>query len=269
MKNSYQTTNKMVPLQKNYAPHKFDVICAKGREAKNHSGNIFYTNLINEVFPRYSKACNKLEKTLIVSEIVDKVRSLSPMGGFIKREKLSKIDVVYDVDVGSTCSSTNYQYYEVGDHIAREKVGQSLRDRLSNQYKSSTKSKRRRREALGANITNEVENMIRNNVFVCNCINDLTEAATTSSMFLRYYTKEENNGNVKEKESEDEGTSEDKTKVESILNGNGGDDEERRVIELFTHTNLEILEAFKLDKQLLEQFRAAEYIHKTTFSNYS
>ena len=112
--------------------------------------------------------------------------------------------------------------------------------------------------------------MIRNNAVVCNCIHDLTKAATTGSLFFRHYAKEENTDvSMKTKKSEVVGILENKTKVESILTENGGDDEERRVIELFTQTNLNILEAFKLDKQLLEQFRAAEYIHKTAFSRYS
>jgi len=36
---------------------------------------------------------------------------------------------------------------EVGDHLAREKVGQTLRDSLHNKYSSSTKAKKRRRQA--------------------------------------------------------------------------------------------------------------------------
>ena len=53
---------------------------------------------------------SKLEKTIIVSEIVDTIRSLSPDGGFIKREKFLTTDE--DID-GNTI--TYYQYYEVGD----------------------------------------------------------------------------------------------------------------------------------------------------------
>ncbi|CAJ1967328.1 unnamed protein product [Cylindrotheca closterium] len=37
-------------------------------------------------------------------------------------------------------------WYEVGDHLAREKVGQSLREQLHSQYKSSAKAKRQRKK---------------------------------------------------------------------------------------------------------------------------
>ena len=52
----------------------------------------------------YDEAPTKLEKTVIVSTILDDVRTASPNGGFIKKY--------------------NGQWFEVGDHIAREKIGQ-------------------------------------------------------------------------------------------------------------------------------------------------
>ena len=53
---------------------------------------------------RYSKTSTKSLKSMIVSEIVESIRHASPEGGFIKKEG----------DV----------WYEVGDDLAREKVGQ-------------------------------------------------------------------------------------------------------------------------------------------------
>jgi hypothetical protein len=109
----------MIPLPSDYTPHRFDVLCAKGREAKNHSGNVHYRRLIKQALPRYSKACCKLDKTIIVSEIVDKVQSSSPLGGFIRREKLgnkknnNNNNNNKDGDVNNT--ATRFQYYEVGD----------------------------------------------------------------------------------------------------------------------------------------------------------
>ena len=35
-------SNKMTPLPKDFTPGPYDVICARGKEAKNHPGNIFY-----------------------------------------------------------------------------------------------------------------------------------------------------------------------------------------------------------------------------------
>merc|ERR1712241_792194 len=78
---------------------------------KSPSGNQFFRQLIQHALPIYKEASTKFEKSMIVSEVVDEVRSRATSGGgFVKRK--SGI------------------YYEVGDHFAREKVGQSLRDGL-------------------------------------------------------------------------------------------------------------------------------------------
>lgn len=95
----------MRPLATGFAgPGPFDVICARGKKALNHSGNRRFRAMIKANLQKYSMATSKLEKSLIVSGIVDSVREASPGGGFIKQE--------------------NGKWYEVGDHIAREKCGQ-------------------------------------------------------------------------------------------------------------------------------------------------
>jgi len=81
-----------------------DVICARGKKALQHHGNRVFRALIQANLKQYSEAATKLAKSLIVSAIVDTVRQSSPDGGFVKQE-------------GGV-------WYEVGDHIAREKCGQ-------------------------------------------------------------------------------------------------------------------------------------------------
>lgn len=81
-----------------------DVICARGKRALHHHGNRVFRALIQANLKQYSEAATKLAKSLIVSAIVDTVRQSSPDGGFVKQE-------------GGV-------WYEVGDHIAREKCGQ-------------------------------------------------------------------------------------------------------------------------------------------------
>ena len=49
---------------------------------------------------RYQEATSKLEKTIIVSQIVQTVRSNSPQGGFVKLEQ-------------------DGRWYEVGDHLGK------------------------------------------------------------------------------------------------------------------------------------------------------
>jgi len=78
---------------------------------------------------KYSAATSKQEKSRIVSSIVDTIRRSSANGGFVKLDPLTG------------------NWFEVGDHLAREKVGQTLRDALHTKYSSSTKAKKRRRQA--------------------------------------------------------------------------------------------------------------------------
>lgn len=199
---SYDKTRQ---LPSDFTPGPYDVICARGKEAKNHSGNRFYRSLVKQAMEGYSKATNKYEKTVIVSSIIDKVRERSPDGGFVKQEPCGL-------------------WYEVGDHLAREKAGQNLRDGLSKQYKSSTKSKRRRRELREADLVFHVENMIQTNQFVAHRVNSLQ---------LKVHSK------------------------------NGSSDfSETTVSNMFTTTNIQILEEFKRDQALQQQFKEAEESQK-------
>lgn len=198
----------MSPLPYDFTPGPYDVICARGKQAKNHSGNKYYRSLITQAMEKYSNAKNKYEKTLIVSSIVDEVRERSPQGGFVKQEP-------------------DGLWYEVGDHLAREKAGQNLRDGLSKQYKSSTKAKRRRREVMSAEIVDDIENMIQSNQFVSDRINNLQ-------------TKIHSEGDL----------------VPEVF-----------VSNMFTQANLEILEAFKGRPSFVQKFQQAEKSHKVAGPN--
>ena len=116
------------PLADDFVPGPYDVICARGASAKKHPGNVRFRAIIHRIGPAYAKAQTKVEKSLLVSEVVDSVRGFSPNGGFVKK--------------------FGNRWCEVGDSVAREKIGQCLRDQLHAQYKSSTKAKKDRRKAL-------------------------------------------------------------------------------------------------------------------------
>lgn len=113
-------------LPENFEPGEFDVVCSRGKWAMNSPGNIRYRSIIRENLQKYSTTTTKQEKSAIVSEIVDSIQALSPQGGFVR--------------------SVNGRWHIVTDHIAREKTGQSFRDLLHTQYRSSTKAKRRRQK---------------------------------------------------------------------------------------------------------------------------
>jgi hypothetical protein len=74
-----------IPLPDGYKPAPQDVICARGKAYWDHPGNQRYRELISSATPKYSETANKLEKTLIVSEIVQAIHEAN--GKFIKKLK--------------------------------------------------------------------------------------------------------------------------------------------------------------------------------------
>ena len=150
------TKGKMTPLPPTFQPGPYDVICAKGKDARNHEGNKFFRKLIQNALPIYKEASSKFEKSMIVSEVIDEIRSRTQIdGGFVKPDG-------------------NGGYMEVGDHLAREKVGQNLRDSLSDQYKSSTRAKRIRKAAADNRIASNVDDIVRGSAVVSNKMDRLS-----------------------------------------------------------------------------------------------
>jgi hypothetical protein len=129
---SVASSNKqeLAPLPYNFVPGPFDVVCARGAKVKKHAGNQMFREKIQESVQAYAAAADsKLYKSMVVSAVVDFFRERSE-GGFVKQLKLPN---------GSISG-----WFRISDCLAREKVGQAMRERLSHQYRSSTKAKRRR-----------------------------------------------------------------------------------------------------------------------------
>ena len=55
------THQNMTPLPFDFTPGPYDVICARGKQAKNHSGNKYYRSLVEASMEKYSQAKNKYE----------------------------------------------------------------------------------------------------------------------------------------------------------------------------------------------------------------
>lgn len=108
-------------------PHDCHVILARGRSAFSHPGNKRFRRLMADWLDAYSNATTKKLKSRIVSEIIDQVRLYG--ADFLKQNPKSG------------------KFHVVSDRVAREKVGQGLRDALHYEYKSSTKAKQRKRNA--------------------------------------------------------------------------------------------------------------------------
>lgn len=141
-------------LPADFVPGPNDVVCARGKSFWDHVGNQRYRTLIGAATDKYSSSTNKLEKTLVVSEIVEAVQK--QQGRFVKKEKKGGPWVVVD------------------EIFAREKVGQSLRDGLHDKYKSSTKAKKQRRATVNEKFNGDIERVIHSNQVVSQRIDDLT-----------------------------------------------------------------------------------------------
>merc|ERR1719284_352951 len=135
--------NRTTSISSTYPdPGPFDVICARGKKAANHPGNIFFRSLVAKATEKYSKVESKLQRSMIVTEIVDAVREKG--NGFLRQ-------------------TAQGEWIECSDVMCREKVGQHFRNALGTMYKSSTKSKRRVKEEFPKLAENLSDLVLSNN----------------------------------------------------------------------------------------------------------
>eukprot|EP00934_Nitzschia_sp_Nitz4_P006810 Nitzschia sp. Nitz4//scaffold296_size27349//23702//24739//NITZ4_008201-RA/size27349-processed-gene-0.25-mRNA-1//-1//CDS//3329546276//6800//frame0 len=116
-----------VPLPSYFRPGPYSVIIGRGKESKGVVGNRRLRIIASTFLDRYANAPNKSSKSGIVATIVAVIREACPLGAFVRLGKDGK-------------------WYEVKDAVASEKVGYTLRELLGDQYKSSSRSKVRRRQ---------------------------------------------------------------------------------------------------------------------------
>ncbi|CAB9508191.1 Nitrilase family, member 2 [Seminavis robusta] len=123
--NLYCNPKSKQRLAADFLPGPWDVICARGKKAHDHEGNVRLRAMVDQHQEEYGKCTSKHEKSKIVSYIVNTIRKEASYhnGGFVKN-----IDGIW---------------YEVGDRAAKEKIGQTFRDMLHTKYSSSTKAKAR------------------------------------------------------------------------------------------------------------------------------
>ena len=90
-------------LDANFSPSEWDVLCGRGKECFNWSGNHRFRLIVDRYLEEYQQANTKLKKSMIVADIVDYVRLGNPHeGGFIRK--------------------TNGYWYEIGDEAARKSI---------------------------------------------------------------------------------------------------------------------------------------------------
>ena len=154
-------SERMIPLPSGFSPGPLDVICSRGKEAKTHLGNEKFLSVVESYTKEYSQATSRVRKSILVSRIVDQVRDQSPNGGFVKEE--------------------GGRWYEVGDLLAREKVGQSFRNLLHGQYKSSNKSKMRRRRRAETKMREDLGAVLQANEVASRRMEELSHSLQTEN----------------------------------------------------------------------------------------
>jgi hypothetical protein len=177
-------------VEDEYTPSTYDVICSPGKEARAHPGTKRFRKILVGYVERYSKTTSKLEKSLLISEIVKYVQE---RGNFIK----------ISADEGGYCLCS--------EAIAREKVGQGLRDLLHKNYRSSCKNKQRNRNRICHDIDNYISNLMEPSHFISQHMKKLQYDLDNMKTYI-------------DKDAQDE-----------------------EVLRLFTQTNVQILEALKKD----------------------
>jgi hypothetical protein len=101
-------TEKTV-LPDDYEPSKFSVICGRGKGSYQSDGNVNFRAMIKNNLDRYRDAPGRLEKSFIVSEVLNMIRESCPLGAFVKYEA--------------------GRWYDLEDAVCREKVGSLFRGR--------------------------------------------------------------------------------------------------------------------------------------------
>eukprot|EP00980_Cylindrotheca_fusiformis_P002526 scaffold593_cov126-Cylindrotheca_fusiformis.AAC.8 len=110
-----QTSKNERLLPPQFKPGNWDVICHKGKFNKDHIGNMRFKICIVNHLRSYTKASTRSGRSAVITDIVASIRDSSDRGGGFVR-----------------FSPSLSQWYEVGDKVARDKVGQALRDILRN-----------------------------------------------------------------------------------------------------------------------------------------
>ena len=110
-------TKRMVPLDQSFQPGTYDVVCGRGKGSYNRPGNKRFRSLVATYIPKYLKARSKMDKSMVLNDIIDKVRSfINPDTGapaqFVKFTKTAG-------------------WVLIGDEHAREKVGHAIREAIA------------------------------------------------------------------------------------------------------------------------------------------
>lgn len=111
--------SRPVDLPEKYEVGPNDVVCGRGKGSYNRTGNKKFRAMVQEHVEEYVQAKTKLDKSMVLSAIVEKVHE-QWNGRFIKQRK--------------------GVWEEIGDEQAREKAGHAIREAIAAGEKKTTHS---------------------------------------------------------------------------------------------------------------------------------
>jgi hypothetical protein len=227
-----------IVLPSSFVPGPHHVICARGKSYWDHEGNKSYRAMIAASARKYAKSCSKLDKSIIVSEIIHALQQ--------KASAAASATAVTASDHDGCCCFVKQQqqqqhgkgisWVQCNDQFAREKVSQSLRDALHGQYRSSFTAKKQRRTHASKSIIARVEQVILSNASIARQIqrmtHDLLKSSETTSSSASWASS---SSSFSEQHHDDDST----------------------IFTMLSRANLDILESLKRDSSLLTQFQEA------------
>jgi hypothetical protein len=123
-------------LPEDYTPGVHDVVVGKGKKYFNHSGNEMLRTLAASMIDDYNKSCTKLDKSVIISHVVDRVRA---SGIFVKFHLASGRWLVAE------------------DLLCREKTSAVFREALHDHRKATSAKRQRHGSSEPGNQKQEVK----------------------------------------------------------------------------------------------------------------
>ena len=130
--NRNRSKNCDEPLPESFQPTPYTVILGRGNMAFRSVGYQRLQVIISMHLNRYSNAKSRVERSSIVSSIIEMIQDGVGVNGGCAFVRLDE--------------KTN-RWYEVGERTYRERVGSMIRDRLHGQFRSSNRAKLAKRQA--------------------------------------------------------------------------------------------------------------------------
>jgi len=112
------------PLDEDYVPSDYDVVCGRGKGVYNKPGNRRFRAIVRTHVDEYVSMKSKIDKSQLLNRIIDEVRAQNNgTASFVKQGK-------------------DGTWFDIGDEQAREKVGHAIREAIGHRDTTVTKTRR-------------------------------------------------------------------------------------------------------------------------------